>query len=103
MNVIPTAQQPWYPTGNQDMQSTLPVQPPVEQSSGEQIWFSAGTHIKPVTPLQQNGDQNGGAQHWIPHGNHNAQSGAEEQSTEVVSPERIYCVYFYLISYNVFF
>lgn len=87
MTVIPTAQhlsfsqsdtpnfsaggQPWYSTGNQDMQSTLPLQPPVEQTSGEQIWFSSGTHnIRPVTPLQQNG-------------NHNAQSGSEEHSAEV--------------------
>lgn len=104
MNVIPTAQhlpfpqsdtpnfsaggQPWYSTGNQDMQSTLPSQPPVEQTSGEQIWFSSGTHnIRPVTPLQQNG-------------NHNAQSGTEEHSAEVVSLERIYCFIIYRIMFS---
>ncbi|KAI3448195.1 hypothetical protein Pfo_004860 [Paulownia fortunei] len=99
MNVVSTAQhlpmsqtdapsfsaggQPWFPTGNQNMQSALPMQQAVEQVAGEQTWFSTGTqNIKPVTPLQQNGEQNVGAQQWFPNGNQNVQSGTPSQQTE---------------------
>ncbi|KAL0454317.1 UNVERIFIED_CONTAM: Pre-processing protein 40A [Sesamum latifolium] len=82
--------QPWYPTGNQNVQPVLPMQQPVEQSAGEQTWSSTVTqNIKPVTPLQQNGEQNAGAQQWFPSGNQNVQSNTpqqnEEQSASVVN------------------
>ncbi|KAL0412637.1 UNVERIFIED_CONTAM: Pre-processing protein 40A [Sesamum radiatum] len=75
--------QPWYPTGNQNVQPVLPMQQPVEQSAGEQTWSSTVTqNIKPVTPLQQNGEQNAGAQQWFPSGNQNVQSNTPQQNEE---------------------
>ncbi|KAL0348295.1 UNVERIFIED_CONTAM: hypothetical protein Sangu_1057300 [Sesamum angustifolium] len=75
--------QPWYPTGNQNVQPVLPMQQPVEQSAGEQAWSSTVTqNIKPVTPLQQNGEQNAGAQQWFPIGNQNVQSNTPQQNEE---------------------
>lgn len=92
-------QQPWFPTGNQNVQSGLPIQPAVEQSAGpagEQTWFSTGTqNIKPVTPLQESAQQNAVAQQWFPNSGQNVQPGAasqqsEERSAGVVSLMRIY-------------
>ncbi|KAL2231516.1 UNVERIFIED_CONTAM: Pre-mRNA-processing protein 40A [Sesamum indicum] len=80
---FPAVGQPWYPTGNQNVQPVLPMQQPVEQSAGEQTWSSTVTqNIKPVTPLQQNGEQNAGTQQWFPSGNQNVQSNTPQQNEE---------------------
>lgn len=91
--------QPWFPTGNQNVQSVLPMQQAVEQT-----WSSTVTqNIKPVTPLQQNGEQNAGAQQWFPNGNQNVESSTpqqNEQSAGVVTLVRVYRVYFNFFMYT---
>ncbi|KAL6514633.1 hypothetical protein OROGR_020212 [Orobanche gracilis] len=90
----PSFGQPWFSTGNQNVQSVVPMQQMADQSSVEQTWLSSGTHsIKPVTPLQQNGEQNNaGIQPWRPNGNQSVQSCAsgqtEEKSVCVMSQEK---------------
>ncbi|GFP99413.1 pre-mRNA-processing protein 40a [Phtheirospermum japonicum] len=82
MNMVPTAQQPWFST---NVQPVMPMQQAAEQSCGEQqTWLPSGPQsIKPVTPLQQNGEQNNaaaaGAQQWLPIGN---QNNVQSQQTE---------------------
>ena len=87
---FPSGGQSWFPSGSQDMQSTMIMQQTVEPSSGEQAWFSTGNqNIKPLTPLQQNGEQNSAGQQWLPDGTHNTKFAtpqlAEERSAGVVS------------------
>ncbi|XP_041990225.1 pre-mRNA-processing protein 40A-like isoform X2 [Salvia splendens] len=86
---FPSGVQSWFPSGSQDMQSTMIMQQTVEQSSGEQAWFSTGNqNIKPLTPLKQNGEQNSAGQQWLPDGTHNTKSATpqltEERSAGVV-------------------
>ncbi|KAL3651725.1 hypothetical protein CASFOL_004727 [Castilleja foliolosa] len=76
MNMVPTAQQPWFSTNVQP--PVMPMQQAAEQSCGEQqTWLPSGPQsIKPVTPLQQNGEQSNaasaaGAQQLLPNENQN--------------------------------
>ncbi|XP_073118808.1 pre-mRNA-processing protein 40A-like isoform X2 [Henckelia pumila] len=74
---------PWYPMGNQNLQSTIRPHQEVEQSAGGQPWFAIGNqNLKPVTPLQQTGEQNAGAEQLFQSANHNVQSGIPSQQTE---------------------
>ncbi|GER36382.1 pre-mRNA-processing protein 40A, partial [Striga asiatica] len=100
MNMGPTAQQmplpqtdapsfgqPWFSTGNQNVQSVMSVPLVAEQSGGEQAWLSSGPqNIKPVTPMQQNGEQNhAGTQQWLSGGEQKVESGDSHQTGEKIA------------------
>ncbi|CAA0830988.1 Pre-mRNA-processing protein 40A [Striga hermonthica] len=100
MNVVPIAQQlplpqtdasnfgqPWFSTGNQNVQSVMSVPLVAEQSGGEQAWLSSGPQsIKPVTPMQQSGEQNhAGTQQWLPGGDQKAELCDSRQTGEKIA------------------
>ncbi|XP_073025755.1 pre-mRNA-processing protein 40A-like [Primulina eburnea] len=77
---------PWYPMGNQNLQSTIQPQQEVELSAGGQPWFATGNqNLKPLTPFQQTGEQNTGAQQLFPSTNQNVQPGIPSRQTEELS------------------